>query len=234
MAAPPRNTPGNGPPTLEKMVFVNYPKNVAPGKPTGSPGGKPDKNQSTALYSYTKVHWPYDAAAAGIDWYYNPTNAPGTFLGAIQDSFNTWDTAGGAGIDFTYIDVSGAVPGENDGVNVVGWGNISTQYPGAIGVTTVWYYRYVKGEKLIVDCDTELNTDVLFAWSEGFPYGDTSKYDVDVQNIMTHEAGHWLMLLDLYDDAASEQTMYGIADELELKKITLESGDIAGIQAIYP
>ncbi|MFC1873432.1 matrixin family metalloprotease, partial [Chloroflexota bacterium] len=70
-------------------------------------------------------------------------------------------------------------------------------------------------------------------WDE-FSAGDTILYDVDVQNIMTHEAGHWLMLLDMYDYYASEQTMYGYASQLELKKISLEEGDISGIQVIYP
>ena len=56
----------------------------------------------------------------------------------------------------------------------------------------------------------------------------------DVQDIMTHEAGHWLMLGDLYTKAASEQTMYGYGSTGELKARTLESGDIAGLRKIYP
>jgi len=39
---------------------------------------------------------------------------------------------------------------------------------------------------------------------------------------------------DLYNKPASTQTMYGISPEFELQKRSLESGDEAGIQAIYP
>ncbi|HUS88120.1 MAG TPA: hypothetical protein VMW91_01925, partial [Desulfosporosinus sp.] len=62
---------------------------------------------------------------------------------------------------------------------------------------------------------------------------DTTSYDVDVQNIMTHEAGHWLVLNDLYDDIYIEQTMYGVSSDRELKRRSLESGDIAGVRKIY-
>lgn len=62
---------------------------------------------------------------------------------------------------------------------------------------------------------------------------ETTAYDVNVQNVMTHEAGHWLVLNDLHDDVASEQTMYGISSDRELKGRNLESGDIAGLGKIY-
>ncbi|MFC1909987.1 hypothetical protein ACFLXC_01680 [Chloroflexota bacterium] len=62
----------------------------------------------------------------------------------------------------------------------------------------------------------------------------TGGFDVDIQNIMTHEAGHWLMLEDLDNSGAAEQTMYYQAADGELKKRSLEEGDIAGIQMIYP
>jgi len=58
---------------------------------------------------------------------------------------------------------------------------------------------------------------------------ETTAYDVNVQNVMTNEAGHWLVLNDLYDDVASEQTMYGISSDRELKGRNLESGDIADL-----
>ncbi|MFC1873659.1 hypothetical protein ACFLW3_02485, partial [Chloroflexota bacterium] len=94
-AAPPQDTPGNGPPTLERIVFVHYPKEVTHGKPANTPGVKPDKpskDKSVDLYSYGKVHWPYDQADGGITWYYNDLSEPGDFLGAVQASFNTWDS----------------------------------------------------------------------------------------------------------------------------------------------
>jgi len=69
--------------------------------------------------------------------------------------------------------------------------------------------------------------------AEPYPY-PTAVFDVDVQNIMAHEAGHWLMLNDLYDDVADAQTMYCYANDEELKARSLENGDEAGVNKIYP
>ena len=99
-AAPPVDNPGNGPPTLEKMVFVHYRSDFAPGKPIGTPS-KPSKTPE--LYVYDKIHWPLSDAAAGIIWYYNNANSPlGTNSGAIKYSFAAWDSVGNATIDFNY------------------------------------------------------------------------------------------------------------------------------------
>lgn len=56
----------------------------------------------------------------------------------------------------------------------------------------------------------------------------------DVQAVATHEFGHWLDLLDLYDSSSSETTMYYQISPGEIKKRSLDSDDIAGIRAIYP
>lgn len=241
-AAPPNNEQDKGPPTLEKMVFVHYRVDFAPGKPEGSPGvgpAKPDKNKTLELYEYSKFHWLYTTASEGIKWYYNTGNMPSDYEQAVIESFAAWDSIGEAEINFDYQNTTSNEPGWDqyaapDGYNVVGWDNISQLYPDAIGVTVVWYYRYIKGEKIIYECDTVLNSNSEYAWTCTDWIEDTEfYYDVDVQNIMTHEAGHWLMLDDLYDTIASEQTMYGYADEAELKKRSLEEGDKAGIKAIY-
>ncbi len=55
----------------------------------------------------------------------------------------------------------------------------------------------------------------------------------DVQNIATHEFGHWLKLNDLYSSSDYYKTMYGFADLGETYKRTLHSDDIAGIKYIY-
>lgn len=240
-AAPPED---KGPPTLEKMVFVHYRGDVAPGKPVGTPV-KPDK--TTQLYVYNKIHWPYTTAAAGIVWYYNPSNSPaGDCEQAMIASFEEWDSVVGANIEFACLGSTSKAPGwgssaSPDGDNVVGWDDITSEYKSAIGVTIVWYYRSAR-DKIIVECDTTLNTNIQFAWTWSLtvvePDGtlitpDTGYYDVDVQNIMTHEAGHWMMLGDMYDTVAAEQTMFGIAYDRELNKRTLESGDKAGINVIY-
>jgi hypothetical protein len=106
-------------------------------------------------------------------------------------------------------------------------------YPNAIAVTMIWY----GSDKHIVEVDTAMNADL--PWTQN-PATDDANNEMgasgyfDVQDIMTHEAGHWLMLGDLYTNAASEQTMYGYGSPGELKARSLESGDIAGLRKIYP
>lgn len=237
-AAPPTNEQDKGPPTLEKMVFVHYRADFAPGKPSGLPV-KPDKIKTSDLYSYSKFHWLYSTAEEGIEWYYNPGNMSLKYEDAVIESFATWDSVEEANIKFIYKTTTSLEPSWDqfaapDGYNVVGWDDLNSLDPNAIGITVVWYYRYVKGEKIIYECDTVLNSNKEYLWTCTESITDTLfYYDVDVQNIMTHEAGHWLMLDDMYYDEASEQTMYGYADQAELKKRSLEEGDIAGIKAIY-
>ena len=246
LAAPPDAHPGKGPPFFEKSVFIHYPKESAHGKPDGTPGvGPAKKTKDTELYAYSKTHWPDSVVLnGGIPYYYNPVNEPGDFQVAILASFDAWEEDPESYVDFTYVDTTTELPGldvpQPDLQNIVGWGDLTGYYPDAIGVTIVWSYRS-RGQRIIVDCDTVLNTASMYAWVAPVVSGDpdeqqladTGAYDVDVQNIMTHEAGHWLMLNDMYYDAAAEQTMYGYASDRELKKRSLEEGDLAGVRRIY-
>jgi hypothetical protein len=55
-----------------------------------------------------------------------------------------------------------------------------------------------------------------------------------VQNVMTHEFGHWLYLSDMYDENCSEATMdYSVATG-EISKSDLTTYDIDGINYQYP
>jgi len=55
-----------------------------------------------------------------------------------------------------------------------------------------------------------------------------------VQDIATHEFGHWVGLDDLYSDADKDLTMYGFGAGGELKKRTLGTGDADGANAVAP
>lgn len=106
--------------------------------------------------------------------------------------------------------------------NVVTWGNLR---PGIIAVVSIWSYTDT-GET--VDADIVLNS----RYNLGIADGDEFTLDLpdafDIRNIVTHEAGHWTGLADVYDDMYSAMTMYGYSDLGEEIKRSLEPRDIAG------
>jgi hypothetical protein len=69
----------------------------------------------------------------------------------------------------------------------------------------------------------------LFSYSTS---GEAGRYDV--QNVATHELGHWLKLLDLNASGTSGYTMYYSISTGETMKRSLETDDKNGIKAIYP
>jgi hypothetical protein len=237
-AASPEGNPGKGPSDFEKIIFVHYPQGI-PAK-GGLPGqGKPGGDSDKAWYKYSGYHW----ADANIPVYYRVnSNVSATFLAGIQAAFQTWEDDPNSYIDFEcdavgFDGLPSSLIGDGfmNGANEVVWTSLSADYPHAIAVTIVWRNIFTG---LIAEVDMAMNSD--FAWSQAnLPdgtdpdrvTGDPSSYDV--QNIATHEAGHWLMLGDLYNKPTADQTMYGIGAKGELKKRSLESGDIAGLQLIY-
>jgi hypothetical protein len=56
----------------------------------------------------------------------------------------------------------------------------------------------------------------------------------DLQNVATHEFGHWIGLDDLFDDSDRDLTMYGFGAGGEVKRRTLGTGDISGKNALEP
>jgi hypothetical protein len=171
-------------------------------------------------YVLLGFHW-YTAAK----YYINPSNKYGfsadAVVSAITASAYTWDSQTSKDV-FSYQGIvsgkNAPKPGVYDGYNVIGWGNYRA---GVIAVTYIWY-----AGDTIVETDTRLNS--LYKWSLT---GEAGKFDV--QDIMTHELGHWCGLGDLYSDADYWLTMYGYADYGETYKRTLGIGDINGLLAVY-
>ena len=213
---------------IERRVFVHYPK-IKGGKVPLTP------TDQVTDYKYTRIHWL--GTNPRVTYYVNPQNNKGVNVAtaevAIDSAFATWDSADTSGNDLTFID--GGITTKNitvnpsmDFSNTVSWEPLGSTYPSAIAVTYFWYYRTTKE---LVEVDTLLNEDL--PWSVN-PYGTVGFSSFDVQNITTHEVGHWLVLGDLYKWRDSELTMYGYASMGETKKDTLGTGDILGINRIYP
>ena len=237
-AAPPDGA-AKGPAPMGKIVSIHYPRGFeAQGGQPGAPV-KPEK-PSTATkdwYKYGGIHW----AVPDVQYVVNLGNSgdSGTYLAAIDAAFQQWEDA--SAISFAYPGTTGAVPssfvgdGTMNEANEVGWVSISNTFPNAIAVTMTWYDRLTLE---IAEVDLAFNADLPWAQAAlGSVDPDTTKGDptcYDVQNIATHEAGHWLMLGDLYNKPTGTQTMYGYGALGEVQKRSLESGDLAGVRAIYP
>ncbi|MEM2183395.1 MAG: hypothetical protein QXQ62_04595 [Candidatus Bathyarchaeia archaeon] len=175
-----------------------------------------DNTMSNSDYRLLPFSWKTTAR-----FWINPSNKYGfsasSVIKAITASANTWDEQTLFQL-FQYMGATSRSAGKYDRYNVVSWGPYRV---GVIAVTYIWYVG-----DTIIETDTRLNT--YYGWSLT---GEKGK--MDVQNIMTHEFGHWCGLDDLYDDKDYWLTMYGYADYGETYKRTLGLGDILGLRAVY-
>lgn len=216
----------NSTPPLSKIVFVYKKEGFA--KPPWAGGGKGKTSEG------------YELLGKGVKWkelpatyYIDPDNDNGLTVEfvtkAIYDSAEEWDAHTSAELFndiYTVIDDGTWDSDVPDGRNELLFGDYPE--PGVIAVTVVWGYFIGKpSTRKIIEFDILFDTD--FTWGDA----TVESTVMDLQNIATHELGHGVGLADLYDDQWSEQTMYGYATYGETKKRTLESGDIAGIQALY-
>lgn len=159
-------------------------------------------------FSTNYHHWDYG----------NPTQVAvtiqGSVLGAwiapIARSMSAWNNAG-AKFRFTAGSADHNVAFKN-----VWWS------PSALAVT---YIREWWGVR-ITDRDTDISS--RYPWDID---GRSTTYDI--QNVMTHELGHWLQLNDLYSSADYWKTMYGYAGKGETYKRTLDQDDVNGIKSLY-
>jgi len=161
-------------------------------------------------------HWHVTAK-----FWINPRNKYGfstsDVIATIRTAADTWDSETEAAV-FSYQGTTTRSAGRRDGYNVIAWVSYRS---GVIAVTYIWY-----SDSQILETDTLLNN--LYKWSLS---GESGK--MDVQNIMTHEFGHWCGLDDLYDDKDYWLTMYGYASYGETYKRTLGLGDIQGLRTVY-
>ncbi len=193
------------------------------GDPLGDPG-----TASYNIYGYSGIHWP--TSTTNIGYYFNPKGAPAGAAAAVEKAFETWDKEIGDKLfNDQVVGTTSRAGNRYDRYNVVSWARLGR---GIIAQTTVWFNTKTSE---IVEFGMVFST--AYRWGVDAD-GEGTRYTLanafDVQNIATHEAGHTLMLDDLYMDAASQLTMYGYGDIGETYAISLGAGDVTGIKAIYP
>lgn len=213
------NEPGH--PGIKVRVFVHGPK------PTTLQALVCDLSDpdSSAVIPATGWHLP-----ANVSYNLNPSSVPGSvgsgnLATIVSNGFNDWSSAAGGQVAFTRGSDTTVAKSAYDGKNVIAWGRTSGN---ALGVT---YVRYNTATGVVVDVDTIINKRFNWSWSNSSVCANTTTYDAE--NIMNHELGHWMGLDDVYTDEFVHNTMYGYGAKGEVKKNTLTTGDIAGIQAIY-
>lgn len=162
-------------------------------------------------YSYDGAKWGATSATYKIG-----TSVPSTWAASLDAAAATWSAAGAG---FSLVNNASSA-------NEISLADLVTKYgssySGTLALTTTW----TSGAR-IVKATTEFNTK--YVWNTTGASGGA-----DVQNIATHELGHWLRLLDIYSPSTcSEVTMWGYGAYGETKKRTLEADDIAGFKALY-
>lgn len=147
----------------------------------------------------------------------------GVALETLKQGFQTWASQPCTYIAFSYQGRTTTTSfGVNDFKNVVSWRE--SNWPDskwALAVTSVLGSQYSG----IIDADMIFN-GVHFSWST-----TGSKSRMDLQSVVTHEAGHFLGLDHSSTYAA---TMYASTGSGETQQRDLHSDDIAGVCALYP
>jgi len=203
---------------IREKTFTTYYE----GDPIGTPS-----TDSYDVFAYSGIHW--SATTTNIAYYVKTKGAPAGAVEAVKAAFEEWD--GEIGDSLFSDDVGTVTKGAGnkfDGKNIISWARLGR---GIIAQTTVWFYSETKE---IVEFGIVFST--AYKWGidadgEGTTYTLTKMFDI--QNIATHEAGHTLMLDDLYMPETSALTMYGYGDYGETYARSLGAGDISGINYIY-
>lgn len=211
---------------LSKITFIHYKKGH--GKPLWARGGK---KEGSYRYIAKGARWK-----VAEDVYVNPTSndtvTDSEVISAVIAGMDEWETPGEQSlVIFGDNIITDPGVGYNNGAyreyNTISFGSYNN--PGVIGVTTVWgYFTGPPSQREIVEAHILMNDD--YDWGDADISGDAV---MDLQNIFTHELGHWAGMGDLYGSKTIEETMYGYSENGETKKRDLYFGDIAGISKLY-
>jgi len=231
---------------LVQVIFIKL-LDVTPISSPVTDVGDPDNDGNADGYELLNIHWNLTKYPNGVPYVINPKFVKKfrldetAVVNEMKLALEAWDLAVDYD-DYTPPDI--ATYNVNlfdeptvdyrarviwffpDGKNVITWRSLPFF---VVAITIVWYNP---ANNEVVEADMILN--YRLPW--GIDPDDEGSETIDafdIQNIVTHEAGHWCGLDDIYDPTYEEMTMYGFTTIGETKKISLEPGDIAGVQVVY-
>ncbi|KXB09510.1 hypothetical protein AKJ46_00265 [candidate division MSBL1 archaeon SCGC-AAA833K04] len=197
---------------------------VAPGGAPGEDEGEPEELGYALLDDGVRIRNP--PATYSV----NPANDQGLNEGdvtrEIVEAFEAWDVQTSAGL-FKYGSTTDKSGFHRDGESVISFAPL--EETGAAGKTRMWYDEETKS---VLEFDIVLNSRVEWGIDPDGEGPETIS-GFDIRNITTHEAGHALVLLDVSDEDYGHLTMYYQSEPGSAVKISLESGDINGLRALY-
>jgi len=190
-------------------------------------------------YAFTGYTWDLTQYPDGVPYTINPSVAVSKYglsqdavVSAIKNSFETWNNAVAPtklwNDNPTINDTANASMSYPDNVNVLTWGPLPQN---EVALSYMWMNN---ATKRYVDVDCIFNTNDKWGIAPNGNGASMPAGAYDIQNVCTHEVGHWGGLADLYSAQDSAETMYGIVSPGQTSKTTLHSGDLAGIQSLYP
>jgi hypothetical protein len=184
-----------------------------------------------------------DGAGTGPFLYWDPSYFPlsyfisestlannSSFPAAIDSSFETWRNVQNAKIEYIGLGCTSTGLDNNSGINTVVMVDNNWQFdPGYIAITRNFYVA--DGSPL---AGLILNSDILLN-AEDHEFTTTNEMGkYDVQDIVTHEAGHFIgMGHEVEPDADPTATMYPTASPNETIKRVLKEHDLDALYAAY-
>ena len=189
------------------------------------PGSTPGK-QVCLAWAAADMPVGYQIQEAGSD------DIPGTAaFDAVVRGFNHWPEAVPGCLCLNYLGKTPHPPdysGDGDGHNTVGWIESTWPYSHEIIALTTNLFSEANGR--ITETDMELNgADYTWAVLDAAGCASGSR-SVDVENVVTHEAGHFV---GLAHSPIQNSAMYFRAGPGECDKRILHADDLEGIHTLY-
>ncbi len=173
------------------------------------------------IYGYPGIQVKWNNADLPVTYYFNLTGAPAGASTALQNAWQPWEDECRSYMDFSY---GGTTSGT--GAFSVSWANL-----GSGGTIAVNHLSFNTSTQRLTSSRVEFNTYYTWSTAASCPPGA-----MDVQDIATHEFGHSLCLVDLYNPSSANgtKTMYGWSSLGETQKRTIEQDDRDGVAYQYP